>query len=121
MSPTALILTLVAAADFSILLRPDERFTRAGFSTKFVESLSLGVPVMANLTGDIGTYLTDGQEGIVLDAATPKACRDGILRLLSMPREQWLVMRGKARDRAVLSFAYEGYSSALCGFVEGAR
>lgn len=114
-------LALVAAADFSILLRPDERFTRAGFSTKFVESLSLGVPVMANLTGDIGSYLTDGQEGVVLDAATPKACRDGILRLLSMPREQWLVMRGKARDRAVLSFAYEGYSSALCGFVEGAR
>jgi glycosyltransferase involved in cell wall biosynthesis len=114
-------LALVAAADFSILLRPDKRFTRAGFSTKFVESLSLGVPVIANLTGDMGDYLTDGREGVVLDAATPEACCDGILRVLAMPREQWQAMRGKARDRAAMSFAYEGFSEALCRLVEQSR
>jgi glycosyltransferase involved in cell wall biosynthesis len=113
-------LTLLAAADFTILLRPDKRFTRAGFPTKFVESLSLGVPVIANRTGDLGDYLTDGREGVVLDAATPEACRDGILRVLALPREQWQAMRQHARERAEASFAYERFSSALCKFVEGA-
>ncbi len=114
-------LALVAAADFTILPRPDARFTRAGFPSKFVESLSLGVPVVTNLIGDIGVYLTDGQEGIVLDAPTPAACRDGIRRLLAMPRERWQAMRERARARAEESFAYDRYSGALCRFVEDAR
>jgi glycosyltransferase involved in cell wall biosynthesis len=114
-------LSLVAAADFTVLLRPDVRFTRAGFPSKFVESLSLGVPLIANLTGDISSHLTDGREGIVLEAATPEACRDGIRRILAMPRWHWQEMRERARSRAVTSFAYERFAGDLCRFVEKTR
>jgi len=114
-------LALTAGADFTVLLRPDARFSRAGFSTKFVESLSLGVPVIANLTGDIGVYLTEGQEGIVLAAATPTACRDGIQRLLAMPRGLWRGMRAQARAAAERSFAYARFTDPLRAFVEEAR
>ena len=37
---------LLAIADYSVLLRPLERYAQAGFSTKLVESLAAGVPCL---------------------------------------------------------------------------
>ncbi len=53
-------------ADFSIIIRPNKRFANAGFPTKFVESLSFGVPVIATNTSDIPDYLRDGFNGFLL-------------------------------------------------------
>jgi len=116
--PTAM--ALVAEADFSILVRPDERFAHAGFPTKLVESLSMGVPVLANLTSDIGEYVRDGMEGIVLEGSDPNAFAAGVRRALAMPREQWRVMRIHARRQAADCFDYRKYSVPLSGFVERA-
>jgi len=64
-------LKFLAQSDFSLVLRPDARFAHAGFSTKLVESLAMGVPVICNLTSDIGMYIHDGQEGIILKDCSP--------------------------------------------------
>ena len=114
-------MALVAAADFTVLLRPEARFTRAGFPTKLVESLSLGVPVMANLTGDIGEYLADGQQGIVLPGPSAEACCQGLRRLLTMPKSHWIAMRTKAWEKARAAFAFELFTEPLCTFVDEAR
>jgi glycosyltransferase involved in cell wall biosynthesis len=118
--PHSKSMSLVAQADFSILLRPDNLLAHAGFPTKLVESLSLGVPIITNLTSDIGKYVCDGKEGIVLDGSDSDAFVDGVRRALSMPRHQWSAMRVHARQRALESFDYRNYVVPLNDFIEKA-
>ena len=61
-------LELLKTADFSIFYREDNRMTRAGFPTKFVESISCGVPVITTETSDLKKYLRDGRNGLVIPA-----------------------------------------------------
>lgn len=118
--PHRTALELVVKADFSILLRPDQRFAHAGFSGKLVESLSLGVPIIANPTSDIAEYVSDGKEGILLENNTPEAFISGVRRLFRMPREQWSEMRSHARRRAADCFDYRQYIQPLKAFMEQA-
>lgn len=108
---------IVAQSDFSILLRPVKRVSSAGFPTKLVESLAAGVPVIANHTGDIDRYVTDGQEGILLTDTTVDAFVVGIRRALAMSGAELVRMRESARCCAEKSFAYGGYSDVLADFV----
>ncbi len=116
----AAALGLVARADFSILLRPNMRYANAGFPTKLVESLSLGVPIICNVTSDIGEYVREGQEGILLADSTPEAFQAAVRRLLDMPREKWAAMRPRARQRARDCFDYRRYVQPLNEFIEQA-
>lgn len=108
---------VVAQSDFSVLLRPVKRVSSAGFSTKLVESLAAGVPVIANRTGDIDRYVNDGQEGILLADTTLEAFVAGVRRVLAMPESELLRMKHAARSCAERSFAYGEYSEALTKFV----
>ena len=58
---------LIASADFSINYRDVNMMTLAGFSTKIVESVSLGTPVIINRIGDTFDYLEDGISGFALN------------------------------------------------------
>ena len=40
--------------------------TSAGFPTKFVESITCGVPVITNDTSDLNEYAVDGRNAIIL-------------------------------------------------------
>jgi len=104
-------------ADFSILLRPDLRFAHAGFPTKLVESMAMGVPVICNLTSDIGTYVHDGQEGLVVPDCSPEAFATGLRRAMALSAEQRTAMRAFARRRAEASFDYRNWSVPLGEFL----
>lgn len=111
-------LAQLAQSDFSILLRPNARFSSAGFPTKLVESLAMGVPVICNLTGDIGLYVKDGCEGIVVPDCSPEAFAEGIRRILSMSLNDRLAMRRQARKTAELSFDYRNWVAPLGEFID---
>lgn len=108
---------MLATADFSILLRPQERYANAGFSTKLVESLAAGVPVIANATGDINAFITDGKEGVILRDHTPSAFVDGVKRVLAMNPSQRSEMRSNAYDLAVRRLDYRSYTGALSKWI----
>ncbi|HEY9175923.1 MAG TPA: glycosyltransferase family 4 protein [Verrucomicrobiae bacterium] len=112
---------LVAQSDFSILLRPDKRYAHAGFPTKLVESLSLGVPVLTNPTSDIGEYVRDGKEGIILADSSPESFAAGVSWLLELPRARWWDMRYAARHRAGQCFDYRRYAAPLARFLGAGR
>lgn len=114
-------LNLVTQADFSILLRPDKRYANAGFPSKLAESLSLGVPILTNLTSNIGEYVRDGREGVILDGSSSEAFVAGVSRVLKMPHSQRQAMRGNARQRAEECFDYRRYVAVLKKFVEEAQ
>ena len=61
-------LELLKTADFTIFYREDNRMTKAGFPTKFVESISCGVPVITTETSDLKKYLCEGRNGLVIQA-----------------------------------------------------
>ncbi len=108
---------LVSSADFSILLRPQERYAQAGFSTKLVESLMVGVPIIANITGDIGGFITDNREGILIEEHSPQAFANGVKKAVDMSAKHRLLMRGYARQCAEDHFEYNKYVEPLCDFV----
>jgi len=55
-------------ADCSIFFREITRLTMAGFPTKLVESMSLGVPVITNDTSDISEYIRDNKNGYIISS-----------------------------------------------------
>ena len=71
------------SADYSVLTRdPNNRKSKAGFSTKFVESLSYGLPVIANISGDLGNYLKDNYNGYILENESENAFIKKMLNII---------------------------------------
>ena len=60
-------INLLKNADYSIFLRYPSRMTMAGFPTKFVESITCGVPVITNDTSDLKKYMSDGKNGRLVE------------------------------------------------------
>lgn len=61
---------MIAHADFSINYRDENIMTKAGFSTKIVESISVGTPVIINSISDTFNYLKDGSDAFELSGNT---------------------------------------------------
>jgi len=104
-------------ADFSVLLRPNNRKSNAGFPTKFVESLNAGLPVIANLTSDLGLYLKDGYNGFVLEDYQITTLIEKIKYILSLPKSILYIMRENAKNSAKEHFDYRNYSYTLSNFI----
>ncbi|WP_321372015.1 glycosyltransferase [uncultured Desulfuromusa sp.] len=116
--PQEEVAEILQSADFSVLLRPPLRYADAGFSTKFVESLVNGIPVIANLTGDMGMYLNDGGEGFVCQGYSAEAFAEVLGLALTLSPEGLLQMRLNAHSQAKRSFDYRQYSDVLAELIE---
>lgn len=108
---------LVRRADFSLLLRHDARYSRAGFPTKFVESLSVGTPVIANLTSDLHHYLRDDETGFTCAGPAPEHLEASLKRALLLTQEQHASMRAQCRAVATEAFDYRAYVEPLSQFL----
>lgn len=103
--------------DFTILVRPHKRYAEAGFATKFAESLCLGVPVIANLTGDIGNYLQDGKNGLVIEHNTIAAIKSALIRADYLTYQEKCSMRKSALEMGRRNFNLYGYVEAMKEFL----
>lgn len=93
--------------DFSVLLRPsEERYTKAGFPTKSVEAMSHGVAMICNISSDLGMYLRDGENAIVVDGYDEKVFAETISRILKMSHKEINAIKAKARKTAEANFDY---------------
>ena len=84
---------------------------RYGFPSKYVESLSLGVPVATNLTSDIGVTLQDGFNGFVIEDGSSEAIENCIKKMLNLSLENKQMMRENALKTANQCFS--SHSSSL--------
>ena len=91
----------------------------AGFPTKVGESMAAGVPVIANLTSDIGLYLHDGVEGVVCSDDKPESCMLALVKVLNMNSCEKQEMRLNARKRAEQSFDCFSYIEKMSLFMNG--
>ena len=108
------VIRRLKGSDFQIFIREDNLMTTAGFPTKFVESISAGVPVLTNLTSNLSDYLRDGANGFVLQNENENALRESIDRVLSLSREEIDAIR-KSVDRS--TFDYRRYVPKVSEFL----
>lgn len=118
--PYAEVKEKIAAADFTVLLRPNKRYANAGFPTKVGESMACGTPVIANITSDLGKYIIDGKTGIVCENESPEACAEAFRRALAMTADEKTEMRKAAYEMANVGFNYLSYVDAMREFLEKA-
>ena len=108
------VIRRLKGSDFQIFIREDNLMTTAGFPTKFVESISAGVPVLTNLTSNLSDYLRDGANGFVLQNENDNALRESIDRVLSLSREEIDAIRASV-DRS--TFDYRRYVPKVSEFL----
>lgn len=99
----------IVKANFTIFMRPDTHCNRYGFPSKFVESLSLGVPVATNLTSDIGMYLQEGHNGFVIEQGSIQAIEICIKKMLNLSSEQKIIMKKNSLNTADQYFSSQSF------------
>ena len=80
-------LTIVSNADYSINYRDENLMTKAGFSTKIVESISVGTPIVMNSISDTFEYVEEGIMGFMLLGESSSDIRL-MKRLCSLSKEK---------------------------------
>ena len=103
---------LLSKVDFTVLFRSNkEVYARAGFPTKVTESLMSGVPVITNLTSDLGLYIKDGESGLVIrDKGSIVEC---YRKAIKMSKDQLHFMKVKARETAEIGLEACNYEKEL--------
>jgi glycosyltransferase involved in cell wall biosynthesis len=107
--PQEQVWRLVAEADYSVLFREDAVFSRAGFSTKFVESIFCGTPVIGNLTGDLHKYLLDDVTGIRATGGSVEEIKWALDLAHQKSAEQRMTLRRNAYEFACKFFSDASY------------
>jgi len=67
MQPRDVLLKTLISSDYSIFLRKEMLVTKAGFPTKFSESIAYGTPVITNMLENIEPYFEEEKNGIEID------------------------------------------------------
>ena len=99
----------VLDSDFQMLIREDNLKNRAGFPTKFVESISCCTPLISTLSSNIEDYIIDGKNGFVVDEAN---CLSKVLERVSrLSIEERTEMKIFCRENN--QFDYHNYTEEL--------
>jgi glycosyltransferase involved in cell wall biosynthesis len=115
--PQAEVPLHLAAGDYGVLLRPNARYSRAGFPTKIVECLAAGTGVVANPVGDLGRYVREGREGWLVPDSSSAALIETLKRALLAGPEAAREIGRAARRLAIEKFDYRNHVEGLGRFM----
>lgn len=108
------VLRILESTHFTLLMRsPVQRYAKAGFPTKVVESLSCSTPVICNLTSDLGEYLTDSVDSLIAVDCSADALRKCLETAISLPESERRKMCNQAELTARKYFMYYRYLEKL--------
>ncbi|MGA2059049.1 MAG: glycosyltransferase family 4 protein [Thermoguttaceae bacterium] len=110
----------VAEADFLVMLRDIEPWSQACFPTKFPEMMLQGLPLISNAHSDIGEYVRDGQEMLLVESPSVADLTRTLERAMNLPRAEISRMKAQARQRVADCFDYHHYVGPLSDFIEKA-
>lgn len=104
------VLKIISESHFTMLMRSEElRYAKAGFPTKIVESLSCGTPVICNLTSDLGKYLINRENSLIVSECSSMAMKDTIEYSLTLSTTRLNEMKSNAFITAQKDFLYKNY------------
>lgn len=75
-------------ADFQIFLRPDSLSNRAGFPTKFVETMTSGTLPITNLSSNLKDYISDEKNGFIIKSLDSDSIKATLGRALGLSRTE---------------------------------
>ena len=108
------VLHILKGTHFTLLMRSSEqRYAKAGFPTKVVESLSRSTPVICNLTSDLGEYLADGGNALLVEECCPTSLQRQLCRAIELSKIQRADMCSSACKTASKRFSYGEYLATL--------
>lgn len=103
-------------ASYSILIRENKRYANAGFSTKLVESLCCGVPIITNSTSDIKKYVSN-ENGYILRELTIKELIDVFNSIINESKIDYMKKSHKAFETCKNYFHYEKFKREFDDFL----
>jgi len=115
------VMPIIFNPSAKIIRDPEQRYAKAGFPTKFVESLCCSTPVICNLTSDLERYVIDGVNAIVINDINETSLSEKLKELILLPPDQLNQMKNTARNTAIKEFDYHHYSNALISFIAEQR
>lgn len=112
--PRSEVLKNLSEADFALLLRPaEQRYARAGFPTKIVESLATSTPPITNLSSDLHLYLRNGENCILASECSAEAFSEAFCAALNADYPMRCRLQTAARECAEQYFDYRRYTSEI--------
>ena len=116
------VLAALHSADYTILLRdPELRYAKAGFPSKIVESLSVGVPPLCNFSSDLDCYLTDLENCVEIAGYSAEDVTNAIRRAAAIPDTKRMEMHRNARRCAEENFDFRLYADKINDFIVNKR
>lgn len=111
----------MAEADAFVLLRPDNRETRACFPTRLPEYLATGRPVVLSRVGDVGKYFEHRLNAwLVTPGSRAKELCEALMHLSTNPSEARSI--GLAGRRTALDeFSFHRNGQRLMEFLDGLK
>ncbi len=106
---------LIQESHYSLFLRESTRVSRAGFPTKFSESVCCATPVITNHSSDLGDYLVQGKNGYFIDNKDIPSITDNFSKILSLGVSQSLRMKEYCANSTV--FDYHQYKTVMKDFL----
>ena len=115
--PNSMSKRIIQRADFSFLLRENKQYAKAGFSTKFAESMCLGVPVICTKVGGADSVITHMYDGICLENNDISTIEKTLIFLMNKSSEEIMEMKSNAYMTASRLFNIESYIEGMDGFL----
>lgn len=107
----------LSESHFMMLMRPVSRYSLAGFPSKVPESLAAGVPIISNLTSDLGDFIIDMENGLIVDDFTPEAFALAVRKTINLTYEEFQIMSDNAYNTAKNEFNYKVYNESISIFL----
>jgi len=101
--------------DFQIFLREDTLRNRAGFPTKFVETISSRTIPITNLSSNLSKYMIDGKNGWVIVSPDESSIQNALLHALNMSRSAIESMKSNI---VADSFDYHNHIDHFKNFIQ---
>lgn len=92
---------IVSSASFGILLRNKEKWSESCFPSKVPEFLAYGVPIICNLTSDLGHYLENEFNAIIVRSLNVQEVEEAISKAVDMSGEERISMSRNAKESAL--------------------
>lgn len=105
--PHEKVIEKIKNADYTIFLRSNNLSNRAGFPTKFVESLACGTPVITNASSNISDFLVESETGFLLSSIKNNEIDASLKIILNISKTHIVKMKDKSHE--FNRFHYEEY------------
>lgn len=113
------VLRILKGTHFTLLMRsPEQRYAKAGFPTKVVESMSRNTPVICNLTSDLNNYLIDRENALIVETSDCHGLSRALEKAVYMSEQERICMCRKAGASALDQFDHKVYLQQLALLLE---